>query len=181
MSKSKKTKKQNIPDNKPVATTEMLPPIEVENKKLYTLISMLQIMMVLTCYIIEYYARNKMGVMRHVLYINQKWQSMYNVRLIELIINVMLVFVSWTITTVQKNTINRNIKLGLGNSLLLELTAVFCSYLLYAAFFRVENLTSYYFVGMVLLGIVVIEILKYLYYLNQARKKLSTGKSINKK
>ena len=132
-------------------------------KKVYWIVTALQVLLVGVCYFIQRLSVTRMGMMRHVMYFNQKWTAELPISTIINGLLILAVIASWSVLLLQRRHTKGNQRFQ--RLITMETSFVITGYLIYLMMFSVESLLSYYFVGMVLTLAIVLEIGKAVYYI----------------
>lgn len=136
-------------------------------KAFYLSLTVLQAIFLIAAFGIQLFSMKKMGMMRYIVYISRQWEAQYPISAIRLmaIALVILLFIIIFICVLTKK--DRYIT---GKKALLMLTAEAVStfaFIFFALSYSTENYRSYYFTGLILAAIALIQDVKILVYLKR--------------
>ena len=134
-------------------------------KTFYWSLTILQVLFLIAAYAIQTFSMKKMGMMRYILYINQKWEAQYPITAIRLAAIAALVLLAIVISIGVLIKKDRYIT---GKNVLPMLIAEVIStlvFVLFALFYSTGNYRSYYITGLILATIALIQNIKIIMYL----------------
>lgn len=136
-------------------------------KKGHIITNILQILLLLSAFIFSYFTKKKMGMARHVIFLNQKIESNYPVIIIKYIILFSIVLLSiLALVMYLKNSKNRKIsKLNIIATVILSLACI-----LFIVIQSKESIRSYYFVGILILLTFIVQVIKSILIIVKDRK-----------
>lgn len=141
----------------------------IDMKKMsYLMMSVLQILLIISAYVIQYFTVNRMGMMRHVMFTNQQWVNKYPV---EVMSHVAVIFFVLILSLILYLDIkNDGIKAGRMYRILESV--VLCSgVLIFILLNSTQTFLSYYFMTLLLCIVVMIQFLKHFLKLRWYKKK----------
>lgn len=139
-------------------------------KGFYWVSIILQVVLFITAISIQVFSMKKMGMMRHVVYMNHQWEAQYPMATLRYITIAFLVVVSAGIifyTFTKKSNCIKNKKALLGLAALAVITFAFVFFTLS---YSTDNYRSYYFTGLILAIITLIQDIKLIVQLKSLDK-----------
>lgn len=128
------------------------------NKGFYIIVSVLQILLLIGMYVVNYFTRKRMGMLRFVIYKNSTWESLYPIAKIQYLVIALfailmisiLVFYLKRKSQLNKNTLSRNI-------VMIVLVVIYLGFnLLYST----EDFKAFYFMNAMLAVVTFLQIIK---------------------
>lgn len=134
------------------------------NKFFYWMLRILQVLSLIAAYGIQMFSTKRMGMMRHLIYTNQKWEMQYPIQTIRNIsIGILLVFSAIILYgLIRKHNYTANKKALYMVLMEVITTAIFIGFTL---FYSSESCLSYYFISIALGIVSLIQSIKSIVYL----------------
>lgn len=132
-------------------------------KAIYIVISFLELLLLIGAFVLQYFTRRRMGMARHIIYMNQKWGEAFSLESIKIVSLILIVFLLmillflWFRRENKKNLLN---KADIVLSVLLSTV-----YIVFMTMNSVEEMRAYYFIGILLWLATSLQLLKsWVYY-----------------
>jgi len=140
------------------------------NNIFYWSLTILQVLSLIVAYVIQMFSTKKMGMMRHLIYTNQKWEMQYPIQTMRNISIGFLVILSIIILyrLIRKHNYTTNKKALYMILMEVIITIIFVSFTL---FYSSESYLSYYFISIALGIILLLQGIKSIAYLKKANLK----------
>jgi hypothetical protein len=121
-------------------------------------LTIIELLSFLSGYIIQYFTERRMGMARYVIYKNQSWQREYPLELWKICILILILLLTIMVFVLCIKRWGRITKITrIENSFMLVMTAAYISFILVKS---TESMRAYYFIGLILAVIAVIQIIK---------------------
>lgn len=131
-------------------------------KVIYCLSTILQVLLLIAAYAIQYFSMKKMGMMRYVVYLNHEWEAKYPINSIKYAAIIFLIIFCITVILYVK-TKKRNYMMSKRNLLMLIANIIITLiFVLLTLILSTENYRSYYFTSLILAIIALIQNIKIL-------------------
>ncbi|HSN58849.1 MAG TPA: hypothetical protein VLR72_05250 [Clostridiaceae bacterium] len=129
-------------------------------KVFYWISSVLQVLLLIAAFGIQYFSTNKMGMMRYVVFTNHKWEGQYPISLLQYTTIAILVALA-AITCVKYA------KSKTGLPMIAVQAVITLVFVVFTLAFSTESFRSYYFMSLMLAFIALIQGIKVLVYLKR--------------
>lgn len=126
-------------------------------KVFYWISSLLQVLLLIAAFGIQYFSTNKMGMMRYVVFTNHKWEGQYTIALLQYI--AIAVLVAFTVAACVIYAKNKT-----GLPMLAVQAVITLVFVVFTLAFSTESFRSYYFMSLMLAIIALIQGIKVLVY-----------------
>ena len=129
-------------------------------KLFYWIFSVLQVLLLISAYAIQYFSMKKMGMMRYVVFKNHSWENQYPIGAIQYIVIALLVVlavISILLYVRRKYTLYKSTLRMILAQVIITLIFVF-----FTVTYSTESYRSYYFISIILAIITVIQAIKIL-------------------
>jgi heme/copper-type cytochrome/quinol oxidase subunit 3 len=130
---------------------------------------MLQVLLLITAYGIQFFSMKKMGMMRYVLYINKEWQAQYPIFIIQTVAIALLVLLCASIILYVKIKKDNHLKDKKFLPMLIIDIILTLSFVIFTFAFSTESYRSYYFTSLILGVTTLMENIKILVYLKNTK------------
>lgn len=128
------------------------------NKIFYIILTILQVLLLIGTYVVNYFTRKKMGMLRFVIYKNINWEQSYKIERLQylaIIIFVVLMILVLAIYLKRKSQLSKDI-LNM-NIIMVILILIYSGFnLLYST----EDFRAFYFMSVMLAAVTFIQIVK---------------------
>lgn len=128
------------------------------SKGFYIIVSILQVLLLIGMYVVNYFTRKRMGMLRYVIYKNITWESSYPIEQIQYLVIAFLVILMISILVFylkRKSQINKNILSR--NIVMIVLVVIYSGFnLLYST----EDFKAFYFMSPMLAVATFLQIIK---------------------
>lgn len=139
-------------------------------KKFFFLVfTILQVLLLVAAYGIQFFSMKKMGMMRYVLFINKEWQSQYPISLLQWVSISFLVLLFVAIILYAKVKRGNYFKSRKFLSMLIIDTILTFSYVIFTLTYSTESYRSYYFTTLILAITTLMQHIKILVYLKDKK------------
>ncbi len=120
-------------------------------KKTFSIISILELIALIGAYLVHYFTKAKMGMARHVVYVNQKIEKNYPIDMIKIV--AIILIVSLTIYVLYRLK-DKNIKLSIAT---LISSILFVGFTVFSS---ASTMRDYYFVGLLFFIVAILQLIK---------------------
>lgn len=128
------------------------------NKVFYIVVSILQVLLLAGTYVVNYFTRKKMGMLRFVIYKNNKWENSYPIAQIQsliIILFIVLMILTLVLYLKRKSQLNKNVLRA--NIVMIVLVSIYSGFnLLYST----EDFRAFYFMSVMLAVATFLQIAK---------------------
>lgn len=115
------------------------------NKVFYIVVSILQVLLLAGTYVVNYFTRKKMGMLRFVIYKNNKWENSYPIAQIQsliIILFIVLMILTLVLYLKRKSQLNKNVLRA--NIVMVVIVSIYSGFnLLYST----EEFRAFYFMS----------------------------------
>lgn len=137
------------------------------NKVFYRVSTIFQAVLLIAAFGIQEFSMKKMGMMRYVVFMNQKWEAQYPITVLQYFSTAFLGILSvsiilYALKKKRSYAICKKILFMLIVAVMLTLVFIF-----FTLVYSIESYRSYYFISLILGMIVLIQDLKTIVYLNR--------------
>lgn len=128
------------------------------NKVFYIVVSILQVLLLAGTYVVNYFTRKKMGMLRFVIYKNNNWENSYPIAQIQsliIILFIVLMILTLVLYLKRKSQLNKNVLRA--NIVMVVLVSIYSGFnLLYST----EDFRAFYFMSAMLAVATFLQIAK---------------------
>lgn len=135
----------------------------------FLVFTILQVLLLVAAYGIQFFSMKKMGMMRYVLFINKEWQSQYPISLLQWVSISFLVLLFVAIILYAKVNRGNYFKSKKFLSMLIIDTILTFSYVIFTLTYSTESYRSYYFTTLILAITTLMQHIKILVYLKDKK------------
>lgn len=141
-------------------------------KFFFLVLTIFQVLLLITAYGIQFFSMKRMGMMRYVLFINKEWQNKYPISLLQYASISILVLLFVAIILYVKVKRGNYFKSKKFLSMLAIDTILTFSYVIFTLAYSTKSYRSYYFTIIILAVTALIQHIKIILYLKALNKSL---------
>lgn len=131
-------------------------------KILYWVSTILQVLFLIAAYGIQYFSMKRMGMMRYVVFKNHEWEAQYPITALKYAVAAFLVILCAAVIIYIKIKKSNYIKSKKTLIMLVVDIMITLIYVLFTLMFSTENYRSYYFTGLILAIVALVQKIKIL-------------------
>lgn len=127
-------------------------------KILYILLNILQVLLLIGIYMVDYFTRKKMGMLRFVIYKNTTWEKLYPIEQIQYLIIILfliLIISVFLLYSKRKSQLNKNVL-----SKNIVMIGFMVIYLGFNLLYSTEDFRAFYFMNIMLAVATFLQIIK---------------------
>ena len=136
------------------------------NKIVNHILSFLQLIILAIVFLVQYFSTRKMGMMRHVVYTNQKWEANYPIATNELVAIAVVAIIALIVGIKLFVKLKSENKDAIWMKIFALQMAVSIIYIGFSLIYSTEQIRSYYYINIGLLLTVFLQTMKSCIYLN---------------
>lgn len=136
------------------------------NKIVNHILSFLQLIILAIVFLVQYFSTRKMGMMRHVVYTNQKWEANYPIATNELVAIAVVAIIALIVGIKLFVKLKSENKDAIWMKIFALQMVVAIIYIGFSLIYSTEQIRSYYYINIGLLLTVFLQTMKSCIYLN---------------
>lgn len=136
-------------------------------KLLFWVFTILQVLLLIAAYGIQFFSMKRMGMMRYVVFINNEWEAQYPIALLQYAAMAFLVLLSVAIILYVKTKRDNYFKSKKFSSMLVINIVLTLAFVIFTLAYSTKSYRSYYFTSLILAVTTLIQDIKVLLYLRR--------------
>jgi len=136
-------------------------------KLLFWVFTILQVLLLIAAYGIQFFSMKRMGMMRYVVFINNEWEAQYPIALLQYAAMAFLVLLSVAIILYVKTKRDNYFKSKKFSSMLVINIILTLAFVIFTLAYSTKSYRSYYFTSLILAVTTLIQDIKVLLYLRR--------------
>lgn len=137
-------------------------------KILYQSATILQILLIISAYVIQTLSMKKMGVMRFIVYMNHRWNNLYPIdKFQHIMISILAILTVIILIIFFKSNKNGTVLDKVALRMVVLLTIITLASVLFTLGFSTADYRSYYFISFILAMVTLIQDIKIFVYLRK--------------
>lgn len=132
--------------------------MKLGQKIFYTVTTILEVMLLISAYMVNYFTKSKMGMARHVIHKNYVLESLYPIEIIKYVISIFLVILMLIVVYLYTNK-----KLTLQSKVKKMIITTIVSVIVFVVFILIGStqvIRSFYYISTILLVVILLQIIK---------------------